>query len=1210
MGREDRFVLANAAPVKDEHGNVTSGIAVFLDITERKEAEKKISEQQAHMTVAQQISRMGYWSFDIATGVPTWSDMMFEVFGCDPAKGVPHYDDHRTFIHPDDWEAFDKAVQGAINGVSFKMELRVKFPDGSIRHAVTRAFPRANESGHIDTLFGITQDITDLKEMETALEASEAMLRETGRMAKVGGWELFTGTHEMRWTEETYRIHELPQGETPTYEDALAFFHQEDRALLTEAMQKAVDLGEAYDLELRFTTAKGKKLWTHAIGKAVRKDGKTVKLFGSFQDITEQKTANERLQRELAINSSLADLYPALLSASSTMADIAASVLEKARLLTNSEHAYVSEMDETTGDNVGHTLTCISEDVCEVRDDRRVAIPKRDDGLYSGLYGHSLNTLQAFFTNSPETHPSSQGVSPEHIPLKRFLSVPVVVGDNLLGQIALANSDRDYTDDDIAAIVRLAHYYALALERKRWEGALRESEQSLELALSAAHLHMWNLNLGSGELSSSTGAWTLLGFAADTKTMLYDSWMEMIHQEDRTEVSDKLRSVIEGVADFYEIDRRMHSLTGEWRWISVRGAVVQRDEAGSAVRLAGTVTDITSRKQLEEEARIAFESFTNVVESSGDGILVVGDEGSLLYANPSAESLFGNEIEELIAGPFGVPSENVLSEIALTDAQGSPITVEMLASRTTWQGLRAWMLLLRDVTERKQYERAVKESEERLRTVIEASPIGIRIAREGRSLYANPVLVSMLECETADEIIGQPVENMYHPDDRDLVRQQDKLFWDGEMGDSTYFERRGLTKTGKILDLNVWFKKIQYEDMPSLLAFFIDASKEKTLRAQLLQAQKMEAIGTLSGGIAHDFNNVLTVVSGFTEILLLNRQAGDSEYEDLERIATASRRGAELVQGLMAFSRKAETKPRPVNLNRAVDQVVKLMSRTIPKMIAIETRLSEGIKIVNADPGQVEQVLVNLMLNAKDAMPDGGRLTISTEEAFLDSEYRAMHPEATSGDYVRLSVSDTGHGMESSTVNRIFEPFFTTKQPGEGTGLGLAMVYGIMKQHGGSVNCQSRPGQGTTFHLYWPVLRTASEKQGFTPREHVSGGTETLLLVDDDEPVRSLGKRILTRAGYTVLTADNGKDGLDIFQKERERIALVVLDLLMPEMGGKECLTNILEIDPAMKVVLATGYMSGHEGTDPKKLGARALLKKPYEVAGLLTAIRKVLDEP
>jgi CheY-like chemotaxis protein len=279
-------------------------------------------------------------------------------------------------------------------------------------------------------------------------------------------------------------------------------------------------------------------------------------------------------------------------------------------------------------------------------------------------------------------------------------------------------------------------------------------------------------------------------------------------------------------------------------------------------------------------------------------------------------------------------------------------------------------------------------------------------------------------------------------------------------------------------------------------------------------------------------------------------------------------------------------------------------------MIAIESRLSTDLKTVNADPGQVEQILMNLMVNAKDAMPDGGKLIIGTRNVYLDDDYCSTHPDVTSGEYVRLSVSDTGCGMEPRTVSRIFEPFFTTKRPGHGTGLGLAMVYGIVKQHGGSITCQSQPGQGTTFHLYWPVPRMTVEKQDSAKHESAPGGNETILMIDDDEPVRELGKRILTHAGYRVLTAENGKKGLEMFQQERDTIALVLLDLIMPEMGGKECLAKMLEIDPSTKVALATGYMSVQDGTDAKALGARALVKKPYEMGALLAAVRRSLDEP
>ncbi len=371
----------------------------------------------------------------------------------------------------------------------------------------------------------------------------------------------------------------------------------------------------------------------------------------------------------------------------------------------------------------------------------------------------------------------------------------------------------------------------------------------------------------------------------------------------------------------------------------------------------------------------------------------------------------------------------------------------------------------------------------------------------------------------------------------------------------------------------------------------------------------MEAIGTLAGGIAHDFNNLLTVVLGFSELLLIGKDQRDPTYADIQKIHHAARNGADLVRRILTFSRKTEIKPRPLNLNHEIEQVIRVLTRTIPKMIKIDLVLSDELGHVNADPTQVEQVLMNLAVNAKDAMPDGGRLTIATENVVLDEEYCRLHLGVQPGDYVMLSVSDTGQGMDEKILQHIFEPFYTTKETGRGTGLGLAMVYGIVEQHGGHVTCFSEPGTGTTFTIYLPAIPIEAGPENQASKAVVPQGTETILLVDDEDFVRDLGKRILERSGYRVHVATNGKEALRVYKQERDKISLVILDLIMPEMGGTKCLEELLKIAPHVKVIIASGYAADGQMQETIESSAKAFVSKPYDIRGLLRTVRQVLDE-
>jgi CheY-like chemotaxis protein len=382
------------------------------------------------------------------------------------------------------------------------------------------------------------------------------------------------------------------------------------------------------------------------------------------------------------------------------------------------------------------------------------------------------------------------------------------------------------------------------------------------------------------------------------------------------------------------------------------------------------------------------------------------------------------------------------------------------------------------------------------------------------------------------------------------------------------------------------------------------------LERQLLQAQKMEAVGTLAGGIAHDFNNLLQVTMGYAEVLLSRKDKADSEYPRLQQILQAGRSGSELVQRLLTLSRKTESKQRPIDVNYQIEQARRLLERTIPKMIEIELRLAASLATANADPTQLEQIIMNLAVNARDAMPEGGKLTLGTENVTLDEDYCRRHPGAKPGNYVLLAISDTGFGMDKEILDHIFEPFFTTKGVGMGTGLGLAVVYGIVKQHGGYVTCESQPGHGTVFKVYLPAIEEQEIVSGELAEElRLPGGTETILLVEDEEVVRDLGELILCESGYRVLTAKNGKEALTIYQRNRESISLVILDLVMPEMGGKQCFEELLKIDPRVKVLIASGLSVDGSTKEALEGVARGFASKPYNMKEMLRSVRKVLDE-
>ncbi|MBF0528202.1 MAG: PocR ligand-binding domain-containing protein [Deltaproteobacteria bacterium] len=386
-----------------------------------------------------------------------------------------------------------------------------------------------------------------------------------------------------------------------------------------------------------------------------------------------------------------------------------------------------------------------------------------------------------------------------------------------------------------------------------------------------------------------------------------------------------------------------------------------------------------------------------------------------------------------------------------------------------------------------------------------------------------------------------------------------------------------------------------------------EEDKEK-LQEKLLQSQKMEAVGTLAGGVAHDFNNLLQAIRGYTSLILIGKSETDLDYHRLGEIEKLVERAAQLVKQLLFFGRKAEAERRPVKLDLEVEHAVKILERTIPKMIEIEIFIIDHLWPILADPVQIEQAILNLGSNAADAMAEGGRLVIEAENITMDGESIVSHP-GISGNYVLLTVSDTGHGMDKETMGHIFEPFFTTKEIGKGTGLGLASVYGIVKSHGGYITCYSEPDHGTNFKIYLPAIEPReAQATGNLITASPLGGTETILLADDETSIIEVISDILLSFGYKVLTAFSGEEALEIYRAQRDKIDLVILDIGMPGMGGHQCLVELLKTNPAVKVLIASGYSINGRAKKSLEAGAAGYVGKPYQLTDLLNKVRSVMD--
>jgi len=516
---------------------------------------------------------------------------------------------------------------------------------------------------------------------------------------------------------------------------------------------------------------------------------------------------------------------------------------------------------------------------------------------------------------------------------------------------------------------------------------------------------------------------------------------------------------------------------------------------------------------------------------------------------------------------------------------------------------------LASAVELKRNEQALRQSEARYRSLVQSSVYGIyRSSLEGRFLDVNPALIAMLGYESAEEVLLLDPETQVFAHTEEHARLIEEFRRTGRLDG---IEVRWKRKDGSAVTVRISGRAVSNEDEPAevLEAIAEDVTDRRVLEDQLRQAQKMEAVGRLAGGIAHDFNNLLMVISGYAEVVLAKLEPDHSLRDKAQAIQQASDRATTLTRQLLAFSRKQLLELKVVDVNTIVEDMERLLRPLIGENIELITRLTPEAGHTRADAGQLEQVLMNLVVNAKDAMPNGGKLTIQTQHITVDEGHRRGPTFIRPGNYVLLSVSDTGMGMDKETQSRIFEPFFTTKEMGKGTGLGLSTVYGIVKQSSGYVLVQSEEGRGSTFHIYLPQVEREVESHT-APAPHAAlGGSETVLLVEDEESVRGLVRETLAGKGYRVVEAENGEAGLAAAAKHEGTIDLVVTDVIMPGMTGREMVRQLSKTHPETKVLYLSGYtedaITGEGTIEP----GTAFLQKPFTLLHLSRKVREVLGQ-
>ena len=772
------------------------------------------------------------------------------------------------------------------------------------------------------------------------------------------------------------------------------------------------------------------------------------------------------------------------------------------------------------------------------------------------------------------------------------------------------------------AFVLTAHFYLAGEARRATERALTETDEWLKLSMNGAELGAWDWNVATGEIGFNDRWINMLGYQVTEITPRFDSWKELIHPDDRPHAVATLNAHLAGMTAAFEAEYRLRHKSGSWVWVLDKGRVIEWDARGNPLRACGTHLDITARRTAEEALRVSEARNRAIVAALPDMLFRISRNAEFLDYNALDPSELAIVPEDFIGKRVAEVLSPELADLTVLMLERTLETKEMHLFEYSFE-IRGEdrkyearmvpcdqdevLVIARDITESKQIE----AERERLLIAIEQSDETIMItAADGTIRYVNPAF-ERVSGYSREEAIGQ---NLRSFKSSDLNEAPYAAMWaqltKGESWKGTLVnQRKGGAQYIEEVTISPVFSR--NGEIVNYVAVKREISKRLELEHQLRQSQKMESVGRLAGGIAHDFNNMLNVILGCTDLVMEDIGKDHPNYADLVEVRDAAQRSAELTHQLLAFARKQPMAPRVLQLTDAVASLLKMLGRLIGEDIELVFNPGEDMPSVKIDPAQLGQVLANLVVNARDAIAGNGRITIETRYAILDEAWCAERVGFSPGHFAQLRVEDTGSGMTPDVLAQIFDPFFTTKPVGEGTGLGLATVYGIVKQNEAYIDVESTPGEGTTFNLYFPFAAPVQAKAGAAtgPKklQEVPPASETILVAEDDLGLLQLTQRLLEKQGYQVLPASSPSEAIRLARDYPDPIHLLLTDVIMPEMNGQSLFEATSQLRPRMKCLFMSGYSAeiiAHRGVLKESIH---FLAKPFTAGELALQLRKVL---
>ena len=1163
------WIHSQARATRDSDGKLVRVEGTDQDITAPRRAREAAEESERRLQAAIEVAELGIIVIDIDQQTVSHSARACEQFGYPPGTNMSR-NELRSRFHPSDAEQLNELIKASFDPTgpgSFALEHRIIRPDGTTRWLNVRQ-QVSFVNGQPQRAVVVTADVTARRQAEARLREQEMLVLEAAELAKVGGWGFDPITLESDWTPQLANIYGLAADTAPAIQEVVRLYVPEHRTTLERALADAMENGSPHDLELQLVSADGVTKWVRAICRPIVEGDRVVRVRGSLQDITDRKNAEAELQageRRLRL------------------------ALEAAGAI-----AFVWNVPD---DSVTRYFS------------REPALPANSERV------GTLNEVRAH-------------IHPEDLPhFDSRLAACLACGSDYRNAYRVVRPDgttanlEEYGYLDRAADGSPSRLTGMSIDvtsRVAASESLRMSDERLRVALKGARGGVWDWDLASGMAWWSPEMFDLIGAKLGDDTGPAFA-LSLIHEDDRQRVRDAIDAAITGRTD-YHCEFRVQ---GGTRWLSSH-ARISMDATGKPIRLVGISWDITDRVGADEALRLSESRYRQLVDMLPTAIFVHADN-SILFGNPAFVRLMGaaNSSELLGRSPYDlfqstVPDalrpmqhnetalarESMGLEMLGVRCDGRSVPLHVVAAPVEGYGSNATLVALSDLTERERSAAmlrsvldsvddailtvdasgtvtSVNQSTERLFDYIESELIGINIH----------VLVPDLNGERHDRRV---VDYMRTKSTRSMGVGRDV---EGRRKDGTCFPAE-LVITEFLRDGHREFTWV-----------LRDITARRQLEEQFRQAQKMEAVGRLAGGVAHDFNNLLTVINGYSELILTGLPVADPMQGPLTAIHDAGDRAARLTKQLLALSRKSMVEPRLVDLNELVAESANLFRRLIGEDIALLVLADPKPVRVVLDPGQLEQVLMNLVVNARDAMPAGGRLTIETRAVVIaDSETGAL-TELSPGRYAALRVTDTGCGINADFQDKIFEPFFTTKGVGKGTGLGLAVVHGVVQQSGGSITVESSEGTGATFRILLPAADEAANEAVATESHASLQGRETVLVVEDEEAVRTLVRFTLEEQGYHVLTASAGLDALDLIRLYPSQVDLLVTDMIMPGISGRELAEEARKARPGLRVVYMSGYTDdalsryGLQGTSDQ------FIQKPFTPLGLVRKIRTVLDQ-